>query len=158
MVLCIWWKKKRLLRKKRNVGNWFLAGLSAIYLAESVLHLKYEKITAHLTRHITLLDIKVSSGRTMQYFPPTALLFESVRNPKEDHKLKPLKTDILLDDAFDFEISIAISWEIVPGHFLVTLIRLAFLFTNSMSHFSSAYLTVVWTVVGIRVGTRRYIF
>ena len=65
--------------------------------------------------------------------PPTALLFESVRNPKEDHKLKPLKTDILLDDAFDFETSIAISWQIVPGHFLVTLIRLAFLFTNSMS-------------------------
>ena len=165
-------KKKRLLRKKRNVGNWFLAALSAIYLAESVLHLKYEKITADLTRHITLLDIKVSlveswnsclsSGRTMQYPPPrpppTALLFESVRNPKEDHKLKPLKTDILLDDAFDFETSIAISWQIVPGHFLVTLIRLAFLFTNSMSHFSSAYLTVVWTVVGIRVGTRRYIF
>ena len=90
--------------------------------------------------------------------PPTALLFESVRNPKEDHKLKPLKTDILLGDAFDFETSIAISWQIVPGHFLVTLIRLAFLFTNSMSHFSSAYLTVVWTVVGIRVGTRRYIF
>ena len=53
-------KKKRLLRKKRNVGNWFLAALSAIYLAESVLHLKYEKITADLTRHITLLDIKVS--------------------------------------------------------------------------------------------------
>ena len=53
-------KKKRLLRKKRNVGNWFLAALSAIYLAESVLHLKYEKITADLTRQITLLDIKVS--------------------------------------------------------------------------------------------------
>ena len=52
--------KKRLLRKKINVGNWFLAGLSAIYLAESVLHLKYEKITADLTRHITPLDIKVS--------------------------------------------------------------------------------------------------
>ena len=43
------------LIKKINVGNWFLAGLSAIYLAESVLHLKYEKITADLTRHITLL-------------------------------------------------------------------------------------------------------
>ena len=38
----------------------------------------------------------------MQYFPPSALLFESVRNPEEDHNLKPLKTDILLDDAFDF--------------------------------------------------------
>ena len=48
------------LIKKIKVGNWFLAGLSAIYLAESVLHLKYEKITADLTRHITLLDIKVS--------------------------------------------------------------------------------------------------
>ena len=47
-------------KNKINVGNWFLAGLSAIYLAESVLHLKYEKITADLTRHITLLDIKVS--------------------------------------------------------------------------------------------------
>ena len=35
-------------------------------------------------------------------FSPTALLFESVRNPEEDHNLKPLKTDILLDDAFDF--------------------------------------------------------
>ena len=100
------------LDKKINVGNWFLAGLCAIYLAESVLHLKYEKITADLSRHLTLLDIKVSlverrnsclsSGRTMQYFPPTALLFESVRNPEEDHNLKPLKTDILLDDAFDF--------------------------------------------------------
>ena len=75
-------KKNKTLKKKRNVGNWFLAALSAIYLAESVLHLKCEKITAHLTRHITLLDIKVSlveswnsclsSGRTMQYFPPTA--------------------------------------------------------------------------------------
>ena len=71
----------------------------------------------------------------MQYFPPTALLFESVRNAEEDHNLKPLKTDILLDDAFDFEISIAISGEIVPGYFLVTLIRLAFLFTNSMAVF-----------------------
>ena len=94
----------------------------------------------------------------MQYFPPTALLFQSVRNPEEDHRLKPLTTSIFLDDAFDFQISITISGEIVPGHFLVTLIRLAFLFTNSMPHFSSAYLTVVWTVVGIRVGTRRCIF
>ena len=68
------------LDKKINVGNWFLAGLCAIYLVESVLHLKYEKITADLSRHLTLLDIKVSlvkrrnsclsSGRTMQYFPP----------------------------------------------------------------------------------------
>ena len=38
----------------------------------------------------------------MQYFPPTALLFESVRNPEKDHNLKPLKTNIFLDDAFDF--------------------------------------------------------
>ena len=38
------------LIKKINVGNWFLAGLSAIYLAESMLRLKYEKITADLTR------------------------------------------------------------------------------------------------------------
>ena len=94
----------------------------------------------------------------MQYFPPTALLFESVRNPEKDHNLKPLKTNIFLDDAFDFYINIPISGEIVRGHFLVMLIRLVFLFTNSMSHFSSAYLTVVWTVIGIRVGTRRYIF
>ena len=48
------------LIKKINVENWFLAGLSAIYLAESMLHLRYEKITADLTRQITLLDIKVS--------------------------------------------------------------------------------------------------
>ena len=48
-------------------------------------------------------------------------------------------------------ISIVISGEIVPGHLFVTLIRLPFLFTNSMSHFSSADLTVVWTVVGTRL-------
>ena len=39
-------------------------------------------------------------------------------------------------------ISIVISGEIAPGHFYVTLIKLPFLFTNSMSHFSSADLTV----------------
>ena len=50
-------------------------------------------------------------------------------------------------------ISIVISGEIVPGHFYVTLIKLPFLFTNSMSHFSSADLTVVWTAVGTRVIT-----
>ena len=48
-------------------------------------------------------------------------------------------------------ISIVISGEIAPGHFYVTLIKLPFLFTNSMSHFSSADLTVVWTAVGTRV-------
>ena len=48
-------------------------------------------------------------------------------------------------------ISIVISGEIVPGHLFVTLIRLPFLFSNSMSHFSSADLTVVWTVVGTRL-------
>ena len=48
-------------------------------------------------------------------------------------------------------ISIAISGEIAPGHFFVTLIKPPFLFTNSMSHFSSANLTVVWTAVGTRV-------
>ena len=48
-------------------------------------------------------------------------------------------------------ISIVISGEIAQGHFLVTLIRPPSLFTNSMSHFSSAYLTVVWTVVGTRL-------
>ena len=63
-----------ILRKKIKVGNWFLVGLSAIYLAKSVLHLKYEKIsvlkqhpaasiylltTNDPTRHITFLDIKV---------------------------------------------------------------------------------------------------
>ena len=42
-------------------------------------------------------------------------------------------------------------WEIAPGHFNVTLIKLPFLFTNSMSHFSSADLTVVWTAIGTRV-------
>ena len=42
-------------------------------------------------------------------------------------------------------------WEIALGHFNVTLIKLPFLFTNSMSHFSSADLTVVWTAVGTRV-------
>ena len=66
-------------------------------------------------RHITLLDIKVSlvessnsfpsPGRTIQYFPLTALLFESRRNTainsEKDHNLKPLKTDIFLDDVFD---------------------------------------------------------
>ena len=48
-------------------------------------------------------------------------------------------------------ISIVISGEIAPGHFFVTLIKPPFLFTNSMSHFSSADLTVVWTAVGTRV-------
>ena len=48
-------------------------------------------------------------------------------------------------------ISIVISGELVQGHFFVTLIRPPSLFTNSMSHFSSAYLTVVWTVVGTRL-------
>ena len=48
-------------------------------------------------------------------------------------------------------ISIVISGEIAPGHFYVTLIKLPFLFTNSMSHFSSADLTMVWTAVGTRV-------
>ena len=38
-------KKKMILRKTINVGNWFLVGLSAFYLAKSVLHLKYENIT-----------------------------------------------------------------------------------------------------------------
>ena len=37
--------KKMILRKTIKEGNWFLAGLSAIYLAKSVLHLKYEKIS-----------------------------------------------------------------------------------------------------------------
>ena len=31
-----------ILRKTINAGNWFLVGLSAIYLAKSVFHLKYE--------------------------------------------------------------------------------------------------------------------
>ena len=38
-------KKKILLKKKVNIENCFLVGLSAIYLLKSVLHLKYEKIT-----------------------------------------------------------------------------------------------------------------
>ena len=37
--------KKMILLKKINIENWFLVGLSAIYLLKSVLHLKYEKIT-----------------------------------------------------------------------------------------------------------------
>ena len=39
-------------------------------------------------------------------------------------------------------ISIVLSGEIVQGYLFVTLIRPPSLFTNSMSHFSSAYLTV----------------
>ena len=38
-------KKMILLKKKINIENYFLVGLSAIYLLKSVLHLKYEKIT-----------------------------------------------------------------------------------------------------------------
>ena len=34
-----------ILLKKKNIENYFLVGLSAIYLLKSVLHLKYEKIT-----------------------------------------------------------------------------------------------------------------
>ena len=37
--------KKMILLKKNKNKNCFLAGLSAIYLLKSVLHLKYEKIT-----------------------------------------------------------------------------------------------------------------
>ena len=48
-------------------------------------------------------------------------------------------------------ISIVIPGEIARATFYVTLIKLPFLFTNSMSHFSSADLTVVWTAVGTRV-------
>ena len=44
-----------------------------------------------------------------------------------------------------------LSGEIVQGHFFVALIRPPSLFTNSMSHFSSGSLTVVWTVVGTRL-------
>ena len=38
-------KKMMLLKKKINIENYFLIGLSAIYLLKSELHLKYEKIT-----------------------------------------------------------------------------------------------------------------
>ena len=38
-------KKMILLKKKINIENYFLVGLSAIYLLKSELHLKYEKIT-----------------------------------------------------------------------------------------------------------------
>ena len=34
-----------LLKKKINIENYFLVGLSAIYLLKSELHLKYEKMT-----------------------------------------------------------------------------------------------------------------
>ena len=37
--------KKMILLKKINIENFFLVGLSAIYLLKSELHLKYEKIT-----------------------------------------------------------------------------------------------------------------
>ena len=37
--------KKMILLKKINIENYFLVGLSAIYLLKSELHLKYEKIT-----------------------------------------------------------------------------------------------------------------
>ena len=67
--------KKMILWKKNIYTNLILVGLSAIYLAKSVLHLKYgmidllsqraatlTKLTMNdPTRHITLLDIKVSS-------------------------------------------------------------------------------------------------
>ena len=37
--------EKMILLKKNKYKNYFLVGLSAIYLLKSVLHLKYEKIT-----------------------------------------------------------------------------------------------------------------
>ena len=37
--------KKMILLKKINIENYFLVGLSAIYLLKSELHLKYDKMT-----------------------------------------------------------------------------------------------------------------
>ena len=37
--------EKMILLKKNKYKNYFLVGLSAIYLLKSVLHLKYDKIT-----------------------------------------------------------------------------------------------------------------
>ena len=48
-------------------------------------------------------------------------------------------------------ISILISAEIDQGHFFVTLIRPPSLFTNSMSHFNSAYPSVAWTAGSTRL-------
>ena len=44
-MFCVLNKKMILLKKKINIENYLLVGLSAIYLLKSELHLEYEKIT-----------------------------------------------------------------------------------------------------------------
>ena len=48
--------KKMILLKKINVENYFLVGLSAIYLAKSVLHLKYEITVINNTQLLHYID------------------------------------------------------------------------------------------------------
>ena len=50
--------EKMILLKKNKYKNYFLVGLSAIYLLKSVLHLKYEKITViNNTQLLHYIDI-----------------------------------------------------------------------------------------------------
>ena len=58
-----------LLKKKINIENYFLVGLSAIYLLKSELHLKYEKIT-------------VINNMQLLHYIDTVLLF--VQDPYTD--------------------------------------------------------------------------
>ena len=50
-----------ILLKKINMENWFLVGLSAIYLLKSVLHLQYEKITV------------INNMQLLHYIDPVAI-------------------------------------------------------------------------------------
>ena len=61
--------KKMILLKKINIENFFLVGLSAIYLLKAVLHLKYEKIT-------------VINNMQLLHYIDTVLLF--VQDPYTD--------------------------------------------------------------------------
>ena len=61
--------KKMILLKKINIENYFLVGLSAIYLLKSELHLKYEKIT-------------VINNMQLLHYIDTVLLF--VQDPYTD--------------------------------------------------------------------------
>ena len=109
---------------------------------------------------VCLKELTPVTDRFIEFYMPRGCLGSSFsashdrsyQRRRQDHLTFYLqRMSIPLFALLQSYISIVISGEIAPGHFYVTLIKLPFLFTNSMSHFSSADLTVVWTAVGTRV-------
>ena len=66
--------KKMILLKKINIENYFLVGLSAIYLLKSELHLKYEKIT--VINNMQLLHYIDTVPLFVQDLTPTCICYD----------------------------------------------------------------------------------